>query len=59
MHQINVLILGPISFSSTLDELKPFLKFNPIIEEFNLNHDVILFHEDIKKMLKSLMRVIL
>ena len=53
MHQINVLILGPISFSSTLDELKPFLKFNPIIEEFNLNHDVILFHEDALKYKKN------
>jgi len=48
-----VLILGPISFSSTLDELKPFLKFNPIIEEFNLNHDVILFHEDALKYKKN------
>ena len=48
-----MLILGPISFSSTLDELKPFLKFNPIIEEFNLNHDVILFHEDALKYKKN------
>ena len=48
-----MLILGPISFLSTLDELKPFLKFNPIIEEFNLNHDVILFHEDALKYKKN------
>ncbi len=41
-----MLILGPISFSSTLNELKPFLKFNPLLDEFSLNHDVILFHED-------------
>ena len=46
MHQINVLILGPISFSSTLNELKTYLKFNPSIGELNVNHDVILFHED-------------
>jgi len=28
MHQLNVLIFGPSSFISTLNELKPFLKFN-------------------------------
>ena len=48
-----MLILGPISFSSTINELKPFLKFNPIIEEFSLNHDVILFHEDALKHKKN------
>ena len=30
MHKINILILGPDSFISTLNELKPFLKFNLI-----------------------------
>ena len=30
MHQLNVLILGPSSFFNTINELKPFLKFNPL-----------------------------
>jgi len=38
--------LGPISFSTTLNELKPFLKFNSIIEKNSLDFDVILFHEE-------------
>ena len=38
--------MGPISFSTTLNELKPFLKFNSIIEKNSLDFDVILFHED-------------
>ena len=46
MHRLNVLILGPNSFSSTLNELKPFLKFNPVYEKKSLNSDVILFHEE-------------
>ena len=46
MHQLNVLILGPNSFSSTLDELKPFLKFNCIKEKNSSDFDVILFHEE-------------
>ena len=54
MHQINVLILGPISFSSTLNELKTYLKFNPFIGELNVNHDVILFHEDALKEKKNI-----
>ena len=54
MHQINVLILGPISFSSTLNELKTFLKFNPLIGELSCNHDVILFHEDALKEKKNI-----
>ena len=54
MHQINVLILGPISFSSTLNELKTFLKFNPLIGELSVNHDVILFHEDALKKKKNI-----
>ena len=46
MHQLNVLILGPNSFSSTLNELKPFLKFNLVNKNNSLNYDVILFHEE-------------
>ena len=46
MHQLSVLILGPESFFSTLDELKPFLKFNPIKEKTKSNIDVIIFHDD-------------
>ena len=54
MHQITVLILGPISFSSTLNELKTYLKFKPLIGELNVNHDVILFHEDALKEKKNI-----
>ena len=39
MHKLNVLILGPASFISTLDELKPFLKFNALSK--NINEKVI------------------
>tara|TARA_B100001057_G_scaffold459067_1_gene508897 strand:- start:1143 stop:1748 length:606 start_codon:yes stop_codon:yes gene_type:complete len=46
MHQLSVLILGPTSFSSTLDELKPFLKFNSVKEKNSTGFEVILFHED-------------
>ena len=44
MHKLNVLIFGPNYFFSTLNELKPFLKFNPISAETNSEFDVILFH---------------
>jgi|TARA_X000001036_G_scaffold410127_1_gene421744 DNA-binding response OmpR family regulator len=51
MHKLNVLILGPESFVLTLDELKPYLKFN-IFKEFNNQsnvkvnkYDVLLFHK--------------
>ena len=44
MHKLNVLIFGPSSFNSTLDELKPFLKFNPLSDKSNTEHDVILVH---------------
>ncbi len=47
MHQLNVLILGPNSFISTLNELKPFLKFNSLTDISDNNHDIILFHSDI------------
>ena len=45
MHQLKVLILGPASFCATLNELKPFLKFNSITEKKSSDFDVILFHE--------------
>ena len=38
MHKINILILGPDSFISTLNELKPFLKFNLITNYKNFNN---------------------
>ena len=43
MHKFTVLILGSSSFISTLNELKMFLKFNPITEGQNDNFDIILF----------------
>ena len=48
MHKLNVLILGPFSFTTTLDELKPFLKFNPL-NDFNNEHDIILIHREALK----------
>ena len=46
MHQVKVLILGPASFSTTLNELKPFLKFNSTFKKSSSAFDIILFHED-------------
>ena len=46
MHKFSVLILGSSSFISTLNELKMFLKFNPISNTQNDNFDIILFHTD-------------
>ena len=46
MHKLNVVILGSSSFVSTLNELKSFLKFNPITDSLNSNPNVILFHTD-------------
>ena len=46
MHRINVLIFGPSSFLTTLNELKPFLKFNHFSTNSNIEYDVILFHDD-------------
>tara|TARA_Y100000817_G_scaffold301706_1_gene281946 strand:+ start:214 stop:819 length:606 start_codon:yes stop_codon:yes gene_type:complete len=43
MHKFTVLILGSSSFISTLNELKMFLKFNPVTEGQNDNFDIILF----------------
>ena len=53
MHILKVLILGPPSFISTLNELKTFLKFNPISDNLDKNHDIILFHEEALKMRKQ------
>ena len=47
MHQLNVLIYGPDSFLSTLNELKPFLKFNYNTEILEANYDIILFYDEI------------
>ena len=44
MHKLNVKILGPSSFISTLNELKKFLKFNSSLDNFKDNPNVILFH---------------
>ena len=49
MHKLNVLIFGPSSFTSTLDELKPFLKFNPLFGKTNNKYDVILIHSEVLK----------
>ncbi len=46
MHELNVLVYGPGSFLHTLDELKPFLKFNYSSEISNDNYDIILFHDE-------------
>ena len=46
MHKLNVKILGPSSFVSTLNELKIYLKFNPSIDDLNDNPIAILFHID-------------
>ena len=41
--------MGPASFTTTLNELEPFLKFNCFFEVKNTSHDAIFFHEDIIK----------
>ena len=46
MHKLNVIILGPSSFVSTVDELKPFLKFNPLLDIIDNKHDIILIHNE-------------
>ena len=53
MHQLNVLILGPNSFTTTLNELKPFLKFNSLTDISDNKHDIILFHSDILNDIKK------
>ena len=49
MHKLNVLIFGPSPFISTLDELRPFLKFNLLFDYINKNHEVILIHKETLK----------
>ena len=49
MHKPNVLIIGPNSFISTLNELKRFLKFNMYFDVSNINFDTIIFHHDVLK----------
>ena len=44
MHNLNVQILGPSSFISILNELKNFLKFNPLSDHLNDKPSIILFH---------------
>ena len=53
MHKLNVLILGPSSFVATLNELQKILKFNPLFNNINDNHNIILYHVDILQDLKK------
>ena len=53
MHKLNVLILGPSSFVATLNELQKFLKFNPLFNNINDNHNIILYHVDVLQDLKQ------
>ena len=46
MHKLNVRIIGPSSFISTLNELKMFLKFNCLSDDLNNNSNIIIFHVD-------------
>ena len=46
MHELNVLVYGPVSFLYTLNELKPFLKFNHLHESSKASFDIILFHDE-------------
>ena len=46
MHKLNVQILGPSSFISTLNELKKFLKFNCLTNDHSNSSNIILFHTD-------------
>jgi len=46
MHKLNVRILGPSSFITTLNELKHFLKFNCLSNDPNNISNIILFHSD-------------
>ncbi len=39
--------MGSPSFILTLNELKNFLKFNPLVENLSNNHNIILFHSDV------------
>ena len=49
MHRLKVLIYAPNSFVSTLNELRPFLKFNHFTSARNTGYDIILFHDEVLK----------
>ena len=49
MHRLNVLIYASDSFVSTLNELRPFLKFNHFTTVPNTGYDIILFHDEVLK----------
>ena len=49
MHRLNVLIYASNSFVSTLNELKPFLKFNHFTSAPNTGFDIILFQDEVLK----------
>ena len=53
MHNLNVLVLGPSSFYSTLNELRIFLKFNPLQEDTIENPNITLFHIDVLQIKKQ------
>ena len=44
MHKLNVTVVGPLSFVSTLNELKHYLKFNISVSNNNLSK--IVFDDD-------------
>ena len=46
MHKLNVKVLGSSPFCSSLNELKAFLKFNPLVDNINDKYKIILFHMD-------------
>tara|TARA_Y100001958_G_C21206459_1_gene532505 strand:- start:683 stop:1303 length:621 start_codon:yes stop_codon:yes gene_type:complete len=52
MHKINVLLIGPESFLSSLNELRKYLKFDFIVKKPNISinslekYDGIIIHED-------------
>ena len=49
MHRLNVLIYASNSFVSTLNELRPFLKFNHFTSAPKTGYDIILFHDEVLK----------
>ena len=49
MHRLNVLIYASNSFVSTLNELRPFLKFNHFTSAPNTGYDIIMFHDEVLK----------
>ena len=49
MHRLNVLVYASDSFVSTLNELRPFLKFNHFTTVPNTGYDIILFHDEVLK----------